>query len=45
LQQPIWTAAATRTICDPHKGMKDMEEQVEQFVSKTFKSFPPLTKK
>jgi hypothetical protein len=43
-KQPIWTAAATKTIRDPHKGMKDMEKQVEQFVSKTFKSFPPRTK-
>jgi hypothetical protein len=44
-KQPIWTAAATKTIRDPHKGMKDMEKQVEQFVSKTFKSFPPRSKK
>jgi uncharacterized protein DUF4136 len=43
-KQPIWTAAATKTIHDPHKGMKDMEKQVEQFVSKTFKSFPPSKK-
>lgn len=43
-KQPIWTAAATKTIRDPHKGMKDMEKQVEQFVSKTFKSFPPTSK-
>lgn len=44
-KQPIWTAAATKTIRDPHKGMKDMEKQVEQFLSKTFKSFPPTSKK
>jgi len=44
-KQPIWTAAATKTIRDPHKGMKDMEKQVERFVSKTFKLFPPLSKK
>ena len=44
-KQPIWTAAATKKIRDPHKAMKDMEKQVEQFVSKTFKSFPPNTKK
>jgi hypothetical protein len=43
-KQPIWTVVATKTIRDPHKGMKDMEKQVEQFVSKAFKSFPPSTK-
>ena len=42
--QPIWTARATKKIRDPHKGMKDMEKQVEQIVSKTFKSFPPRAK-
>jgi len=44
-KQPVWTAVATKTIRDPHKGMKDMEKQVEQFVSKTFKPFPPRSKK
>lgn len=44
-KQPIWTAAAMKTIRDPHKGMKDMEKQVEQFVSKIFKPFPPHSKK
>lgn len=39
--QPVWTATATKKIRDPHKGMKDMEKQVQQIVSKTFKSFPP----
>jgi hypothetical protein len=42
--QPIWTATATKKIRNPHKGMKDMEKQVEQIVSKTFKSFPPNAK-
>jgi hypothetical protein len=42
--QPVWTATATKKIRDPHKGMKDMERQVEQIVSKTFKSFPPRPK-
>jgi len=38
------TATATKKIRDPHKGVKDMEKQVEQIVSKTFKSFPPRAK-
>jgi Domain of unknown function (DUF4136) len=42
--QPIWTATAKKKIRDPHKGMKDMEKQVKQIVSKTFKSFPPHPK-
>jgi hypothetical protein len=41
---PVWTATATKKIRDPHKGMKNMEKQVEQIVSKTFKSFPPSAK-
>jgi hypothetical protein len=42
--QSVWTATATKKIRDPRKGMKDMEKQVEQIVSKTFKSFPPSAK-
>jgi hypothetical protein len=42
--KPIWTAAATKKIRDPHKGMKDMPKQVEQIVSKAFKKFPPASK-
>jgi hypothetical protein len=42
--QPVWTATTTKKIRDPHKGMKDMEKQVQQIVSKTFKSFPPRAK-
>jgi hypothetical protein len=30
---------------DPHRRIKEMEKQAEQFVSKAFKSFPPNTKK
>jgi hypothetical protein len=39
--QRVWTATASKKIRDPHKGMRNMEKQVQQFVSKTFKSFPP----
>jgi len=42
--KPVWTALATKKINDPHKGMKDMPKQVEQFVSKAFQKFPPNTK-
>ena len=40
-KQPVWTASVTKKVRDPHKGMKDMEKQVEQIVSKAFRSFPP----
>lgn len=40
----VWTATARKKIRDPHKGMKDMDKQVEQIVSKVFKSFPPRIK-
>lgn len=42
--QPVWTARATKKIRDPHQGMKDIEKQIQQIVSKTFKSFPPPAK-
>ena len=42
--QTIWTSTAKKKIRDPHKGMKDMEKQVHQIVSKIFKSFPPQSK-
>jgi Domain of unknown function (DUF4136) len=42
--QTIWTSTAKKKIRDPHKGMKDMEKQVQQIISKMFKSFPPQTK-
>jgi hypothetical protein len=40
----VWTAVATKKIRDPKKAMKDLDQQVEQFVSKAFKSFPPRPK-
>jgi hypothetical protein len=40
----VWTAEATKKIRDPKKAMKDLDQQVEQFVSKAFKSFPPRPK-
>lgn len=42
--QSIWTATAKKKINDPHKAMKDLDKQVEQIVSKAFKSFPPPAK-
>jgi hypothetical protein len=40
----VWTAVATKKIRDPKKAMKELDQQVEQFVSKAFKSFPPPRK-
>jgi hypothetical protein len=42
--KPVWSALATKKINDPHKAMKDMPKQVEQFVSKAFQKFPPNAK-
>jgi hypothetical protein len=42
--QTVWTASAKKKINDPHKAIKDLDKQVEQIVSKTFKSFPPRAK-
>jgi Domain of unknown function (DUF4136) len=42
--QAVWTAVATKKIRDPKKAMKDLDQQVQQFVSKAFNSFPPRAK-
>jgi hypothetical protein len=39
--QVVWTAVATKKIRDPRKVMNNLDQQVEQVVSKAFKSFPP----
>ena len=39
--QVVWTAVATKKIRDPQKVMNNLDQQVEQVVSKAFKSFPP----
>jgi Domain of unknown function (DUF4136) len=42
--QDVWIAEATKKIRDPAKMMREVDEQVKQFVSKSFKSFPPSSK-
>lgn len=39
--QIVWTAVASKKIRDPQKVMRNLDRQVEQVVSKAFKSFPP----
>jgi len=39
--QVVWTAVATKKIRDPRKVMNNLDQQVDQVVSKAFKSFPP----
>jgi hypothetical protein len=43
-KQIVWTATASKKIRDPQKAISDLDRQVDQFVEKTFKSFPPKSR-
>ena len=40
-----WEATCTKTFRDPDKALKDMDKEVNEWVSKSFKDFPPKAKK
>ncbi|HTZ32670.1 MAG TPA: DUF4136 domain-containing protein [Methylomirabilota bacterium] len=42
--KPVWQATCTKTFRDPDKALKDMDKEVSQWVSKSFKDFPPKNK-
>ena len=43
--QPVWEATCSKTFRDPDKALKNMDEEVNQWVTKSFKDFPPKTEK
>ena len=42
---PVWEATCSKTFRDPDKALKNMDEEVNQWVTKSFKDFPPKAKK
>ena len=41
----VWEKTYKKTFHDPQKAMRDMDKVVGELVSKSFKDFPPKTKK
>jgi hypothetical protein len=40
-QQPVWETTYRKTFRDPDKALKNMDKEVNELVSKSFKNFPP----
>jgi hypothetical protein len=43
-QKPIWETTYSKTFRDPDKALRNMDKEVNELVSKSFKDFPPKTK-
>lgn len=43
--KPVWSATCSKTFRDPDKALKDMDKEVTEWVTKSFKDFPPRTKR
>jgi Domain of unknown function (DUF4136) len=41
----VWETTYSKNFRDPDKALKDMDKEVNELVSKSFKDFPPKTKK
>lgn len=41
----VWVTTYSKTFRDPDKALKDMDKEVNELVTKSFKDFPPKTKK
>jgi hypothetical protein len=39
--QAMWSALAKKKVRDPQKAMKNLDQEVREFVDRAFKSFPP----
>jgi hypothetical protein len=44
-QKSLWDTAYTQTFRDPDKALRDLDKEVNELVSKSFKDFPPKSKK
>jgi uncharacterized protein DUF4136 len=40
-RQPVWETIYSKTFHDPDKALRNMDKEVDQLVSKSFKDFPP----
>lgn len=43
-QKPIWETTYSKTFRDPDKALANMDKEVNELVSKSFKDFPPKSK-
>jgi len=43
-KKPVWETTYTKTFRDPQKALKNMDKEVNELVSKSFKDFPPKPK-
>jgi Domain of unknown function (DUF4136) len=41
----VWETTYSKNFRDPDKALKDMDKEVNELVTKSFKGFPPKTKK
>jgi hypothetical protein len=41
----VWETTYSKTFRDPDKALKEMDKEVDELVSKSFKNFPPKAKK
>ena len=44
-KKPVWESSYRKTFRDPDKAMRNTDAEITELVSKSFKSFPPKTKK
>jgi hypothetical protein len=43
-QKQVWETTYRKTFRDPDKALKNMDKEVNELVSKSFKNFPPVAK-
>jgi len=43
-QKAVWETTYSKTFRDPDKAMRNMDKEVNELVSKSFKDFPPKSK-
>jgi len=44
-KKPVWEATYSKTFKDRDKALKEMDKEVNELVTKSFKEFPPKAKK
>lgn len=44
-QKPVWETLYSKTFHDPDKALGNMDKEVNELVTKSFKDFPPKAKK
>lgn len=44
-QKPVWETIYSKTFRDPDKALKNMDKEANELVTKSFKDFPPKSKK